>query len=303
MQSLAFKYFVEVAKSGSLSAASENLDVAISAISRQISQLEQRVGAALFDRGGRGMVLTPSGQLLLVHAQRQTLETESTLQEIARLQGMEQSHIRIACSQGLANEMVPNAIANFQREKSGITFALWVGGAVAASERVAAGESDLAITFSISPVLNVDVPYSYRSPAMAIMNRLHPLAHKRRLSLSEIQAYPIALTDKTTSTRKLFDMACNMSDLHIEPVLNSNYAEALHAYVRNSQAILFASYVSMADRLVRDDLVAIPVTDAEMHSRSVQIQVMKDRLLPPSVQAFIALLVQDLEAKREQAPQ
>lgn len=302
MQSLAFKYFVEVAQRGSLSAASESLEVAISAISRQISQLEQRVGAPLFERGVRGMTLTASGRLLLSHAQRQTLETEATLQEIARLQGMEQSHIRIACSQGLANEMVPKAIADFQRLRPGTTFALWVGGAVAASERVAAGESDMAITFSTRPVSNVVVHYAHRSPALAIMHRDHPLAGRPRLSLTELKAYPIALTDTTTSTRKLFDMACNMSGLSIEPVLNSNYAEALHAYVRNSLGILFASYVSMADRLVRNDLVAVPVTDAEMHSRSIQVQLMKDRLLPPAIREFIDLIVQDLESKRQAEP-
>ncbi|TCV00571.1 LysR family transcriptional regulator [Paracandidimonas soli] len=302
MQSLAFKYFMEVAKRGSLSAASESLGVAISAISRQISHLEQRVGAALFERGVRGMVLTLAGQVLLTHAQRQVLETEAALQEISKLQGMEQSHIRIACSQGLANEMVPKAIADFQRLRPGTTFALWGGGAAGASDRVAMGESDMAITFSTRPVSNVTVHYAHRSPALAVMHKNHPLAQRSRLSLMELKEYPIALTDASTSTRKLFDMACNMNGLQIEPILNSNYAEALHAYVRNGLGVLFASYVSIADRLARNDLVAIPVTDAEMHSRSVQVQLMKGRLLPSAIKEFIDLIVRDLEEKGRAEP-
>ncbi|AYR19509.1 LysR family transcriptional regulator [Alcaligenes faecalis] len=302
MQSQAFTYFIEVANSGSLSAASETLGVAVSAISRQISQLEKRVGSQLFERGVRGMTLTGAGQLLLAHAQRQILETGATLQEIARLQGMEQSHIRIACSQGLANEMVPKAIAHFQKLHPSTTFALWVGGAVAASERVATGQSDLAITFSTRPVSNVTVHYVHRSPALAVMRNNHPLANQARLTLQELKDYPIALTDTNTSTRKLFDMACNLSGLQIEPVLNSNYAEALHSYVRNSWGILFASYVSIADRLKRNQLVAIPVVDAEMHSRSIQVQLMKGRLLPSSIKDFINLIVHDLEENRKSEP-
>ncbi|MCQ9618082.1 LysR family transcriptional regulator [Paenalcaligenes niemegkensis] len=302
MQSLAFKYFLEVAHHGSLSAASESLDVAISAISRQISQLEQRVGMPLFERGARGMTLTAAGHLLLTHAQRQKLETEAALQDISRLKGLQQHHIRIACSQGLANEMVPKAIATFQHDCPETLFSLWVGSALAASERVAAGKSDMAITFSTRPASNVVVRYAHRSAALAIMHKQHPLAKHERLSLKEIVMYPVALTDTDTSTRKIFDMACNMSNIDIEPVLESNYAEALHAYVRSNSAVLFASYVSMADRLERNDLVVRPVTDAEMHSRSIQVQVMEGRLLPSSIERFIDLIIEDLEAKRLAEP-
>ncbi|HKU01175.1 MAG TPA: LysR family transcriptional regulator, partial [Paraburkholderia sp.] len=44
LHGIALRYFVEVARTGSLAAASENLHVAVSAISRQISKLEQDVG-------------------------------------------------------------------------------------------------------------------------------------------------------------------------------------------------------------------------------------------------------------------
>jgi DNA-binding transcriptional LysR family regulator len=80
MQSLATKYFYEVALKGSLTAASEALHVAVSAISRQISGLEEEVGASLFLRSARGMVLTEAGQILLRHVRRTELETSAVVQ-------------------------------------------------------------------------------------------------------------------------------------------------------------------------------------------------------------------------------
>src|SRR3546814_9071822 len=104
MQSLATKYFYEVALKGSLTAASESLHVAVSAISRQITGLEEEVGAALFIRSARGMVPTEAGQILLRHVRRTVLENNDVNESIDALQGGEQNQIRISCTQGLAND-------------------------------------------------------------------------------------------------------------------------------------------------------------------------------------------------------
>lgn len=58
MDQTALRYFLEVARSGSLSKASERLFVAVSALSRQIAKIEEQMGTPLFERRPRGMVLT-----------------------------------------------------------------------------------------------------------------------------------------------------------------------------------------------------------------------------------------------------
>ena len=76
MQTNALRYFLEVARTGSLSKASERLFVAVSALSRQIAKLEDEIGTPLFERRPRGMVLSEAGRLLAAHARRSLLETE-----------------------------------------------------------------------------------------------------------------------------------------------------------------------------------------------------------------------------------
>ncbi|SER08308.1 LysR family transcriptional regulator, transcriptional activator of nhaA [Solimonas aquatica] len=62
-------YFWTVAKQGHLTRAAQELHLAQSALSAQIRQLEQRLGEALFERKGRSLVLTDTGQLVLSYAE------------------------------------------------------------------------------------------------------------------------------------------------------------------------------------------------------------------------------------------
>ena len=63
--STSFRYFLAVADSGSIRAAAKELNIASSAVSRQIGALEQILGIQLFDRIGRGLKLSDAGGLLL----------------------------------------------------------------------------------------------------------------------------------------------------------------------------------------------------------------------------------------------
>jgi len=290
MLNQAVKYFLEVAQSGSLSAASAHLHVAVSAISRQISRLEEEVGAPLFDRASRGMTLTEAGQVMLAHARRTALESDATLNAIAALQRSPGNLIRVSCSQGLANDLIPAAMAHFRKVHPETRFQLWVGQSSLASQRVVEGESDIAMTFSVQPVQGIEVRHAQQSRVLAVMAADHPLATHEKVSIEDMLQYPMALSDVGTVTRTMFDRSLGMAGTYMQATMTSNHASALHSYVRESDSILLAGYVSMATVLGRDNLVAVKIADPEMQFRSLQIQVMAGRLLPERVEQFVAHL-------------
>lgn len=100
-------YFMQVAKSGSIMRASEQLHLTPQTLSGQISQLEDKLGTALFAKSGRGLVLTDAGQLALGYAE-----------EIFALGGQLEGAVRHATSGARPQEFrvgvadaVPKAIA------------------------------------------------------------------------------------------------------------------------------------------------------------------------------------------------
>ena len=65
-----FRYFTAVAESGSVAAASRALNIAQSAVTKAMLELEAELGTQLFERSSRGMLLTPHGHRFLASARK-----------------------------------------------------------------------------------------------------------------------------------------------------------------------------------------------------------------------------------------
>jgi DNA-binding transcriptional LysR family regulator len=85
LQETALRYFLEVVRTGSISEASTRLNVASSAISRQIAGLEEALGTPLFERRPRGMVASAAGEMLAAFAFRTALEADRLVQDIEKI--------------------------------------------------------------------------------------------------------------------------------------------------------------------------------------------------------------------------
>lgn len=292
MHGNALRYFVEVAAAGSLSAASERLFVAVSAISRQISKLESEVGTPLFARGPRGMILSEAGTLLLAHARRTRLESEAVLRDIAGLKGAPPGNIRVACSEILAAQFMPDVILSFRSFHPHVRFALSVCPEAQGARRVVEGHADVAVGFNASPCKGAKVRHASRAPVCAIMADGHALARHNYVTMAQLSAYPMALTETLNSQSVVLESAAEHG---FQPVFVSNCFGALSAFVRNSDRILLSGYIPVYGTLERDGLVARPVAHAEMVSRPLLVQTMDRRSLPVAVEDFVLHLSEAIE--------
>lgn len=290
LQETSLRYFLEVVRCGSISEASTRLNVAGSAISRQIANLEQALGTPLFERRPRGMVASAAGEMLAAYAFRMALEADRLVQDVDALQGLRRGLVRVATSEGFAIEFLPQVISDFREKYPGMIFQLLVSAPAEVTRRVRKGEADIGVTFSRTPQSEIKVEHRQAAPVMAVMRRGHPLARFEQVSLSQMSAYPLALPDTGTTIRQVFDIVASQLRLVIEPVVVSNYIVSLHNFALASDAISIAGEVTVRHRQLRGELAVIPIHDLGMDARCIELQTLVGRTLPKVVQLFLEFL-------------
>jgi len=295
LQDTALRYFLEVVKYGSITKASEHLNVASSAISRQINNLEDIVGTTLFERRPRGMELSVAGEMLATYARKNALESNRVISNIAALDGLNRGHIKISCYEGFAMDFLPRCISNFRKEHDGINFNVNVNTPDEITRRVIHDNADIGITLSYSPAKNINVAYQQPSPIFAFMHPTHPLASKEAISLTQLLPYAIALPEENTTIRQLFDISCSRLNLLFEPALVSNNIATLCHFSMFEGGIHMAGEVTMRHILTTKKLVAVPIRDKGMGIRNIEIQTLSGKTLSVVVKLFLEYLIEEMQ--------
>lgn len=296
----AVRYFLQVVNSGSISEAAARLHVVPSAISRQMSRLENDLQAALFERQSRGVALTPAGELLAAYARRTLLDAEVVAKQISALQHEAESLIRIACTEGFAPHCLPEAIAAFRGAGSNVKFHIQVAPAHEVTRLVREAIVDIGFCFSLGATKDINVNYSQPAPLFALVNPEHPLAAKKVVSLSEIVSYPLAVPGPNTTLRQLLDIYCSREGLNYKSVLDTDNLETLVQFTIATHAITFTGELFVRHRLKTRQLAALTVPELAESNRSIEIQTLAGRQLSPAMTSFITHMKNTLDPSSNQ---
>lgn len=297
LHGIALRYFVEVARTGSLASASDNLHVAVSALSRQIAKLEQEVGTPLFERLPRGMVLTESGELLAQHARRALMDADTVLADISAAHALGGGVVRIGCTEGFTRYFLPALLAAFHTENPLTRFVLRSGTPAQVEHWVEIGDVDLGLSFSTATSTSVSVEFTDSAPVCALLRPNHPLADKARLTLDDLLAYPLAVLERGTTVRQLIDWCCSARGRHFEPILTSNNSSAMHHFAALTGAITLGSRIALQGMRNESSLLAKEIDEPLLQQRQLQVTTMKDRRLPTIVERFLVKLKEALKGQ------
>jgi DNA-binding transcriptional LysR family regulator len=288
LQDTALRYFLEVVRTGSIAEASQRLNVAGSAISRQITHLEDLFGIPLFDRHPRGMVPSAAGEVLAVHALKLAHDAERVVHDIQALQGMQRGRVRLVSNEGFAVEFIPKVISEFLLQHPGIQFHLGVHPPSECTRRVLLGDADIGITMSRQAESGIRVEHRQPSPVMAAVRYGHPLAQFKSVSLSQVLAYPLVLPEPNTTVRQLFDLACSLQGLQVEPVVTSSYFSSLEGILRHHpDSVTISGEISVRYQVARQQLASVRIRDRSLDLRNVEVQTAVGHSLSQASQAFL----------------
>ncbi|TQI81334.1 DNA-binding transcriptional LysR family regulator [Serratia fonticola] len=294
MLSSEVRFFLVVANCGSLSAASEQLFVAISAVSRQIQRLETQIGTPLFERHARGMVLTEAGLIFENHIRKSLLNIEQAVAEIKGLKAVRRTALRVACTNGLAFMLMPQLMARFRAEHPAVTFMLTVADSKTLARLIRHGECDVVLQFSLQPERGVEVVASWPAPVLLLMSEQHPLADQQ-VALKDLSHYPLCLPEPGSTIRQLFDITCQMNGTFIEPVLTCDNFSTLYYFLLSSpQAVTICSQFTAMPFLQPQGLMLKPFAVDPLSQRTLQLQLPPGRHVGEALRLFVAFITQTL---------
>ena len=136
---------VAVAELGQVGAAADELGISQSALTRRVQRMERALGASLFNRVGRRLVLNTRGEAFVVQARKMLAAERAGRDMVARLMDPERGTVRLDFMHSLGTWMVPDLVKAYRAQHPNVDIRLHQGAAQELAGRVLAGESDLAL--------------------------------------------------------------------------------------------------------------------------------------------------------------
>jgi LysR family cyn operon transcriptional activator len=223
------RYFVAVVEAGGVSKAAIRLRMTQPALSRQIRDLEAELGVDLFDRVGRRIELTATGEDLLRRS-RDVLAAAGALADRARaLESGEAGILRVGVTTQTLESVLADFLRRHRRAHPAIHIQLVEDGGLALLRRLELGEIHLAISIASE---QFDHRVLFPARLLCAVAPSHPFAHEHKLDVRRLTAEPLLLLRPEFGSRQWFDAACLAARVRPRVVLESGSAHALLALAR-----------------------------------------------------------------------
>lgn len=243
--------FVTVAQLGNFTRAAQHLHLAQPSLSRQISTLEQSLGAELFHRARAGSTLTVAGESLLPLARRMLADAASVRRELDELAGLRRGRVRLGATPTLCISLVAEVLSVFHAAHPGIELHITERGSRGLLDDLAGGELDLALIttsdaasaerFTVTPLLVEELVVISSSSAP-------PLTTRRSIGLDDVAVLPQVVFSSTYDLRATTDAAFAAAGLTPHTVIEGAEMDAVLRFVERGIGVAIVPAMVLIER-------------------------------------------------------
>jgi len=287
MHAAALRYLDHVARFGSIRKAAEALNIASSAVNRQILRLEEEVGVPLFDRNRKGVKPTAAGEILLRHVRDTQAEYQRCRDEIASLSGVVSGDVRIISLESLLVRFLPEAMADMSKKYPMVNFTVLSVHPSEIGEALRSGDTDFGVLFVDKRLRGVDVVSEFPTAVGALMRPDHPLSRARSLTLTQCADYPVAMLNDRWLLDAIMVTEFAESGASLTPRIVSNSIEFMRQTVKAGLSIGFFTPIAFLDEIRRGELVHVPLAEPGLSSSRIGIMVPRFRRLSPASRIMV----------------
>ncbi|RKJ94453.1 LysR family transcriptional regulator [Alicycliphilus denitrificans] len=285
----ALRSFVTVASAGSISSAAQSLHIAQPALSVQIKQLEEQLGAALFDRHPRGVALTAVGERLLGHAVEILRRVDVAYDDVRQAVDQPGGQVAIALPQSVAKFVTVPLVQAVVRQWPRIHLQMVEMSSGYIPQQLLHGLVDIGMTFGTEDdarmrfmhVLQEELAFVTTAQQLA-RYRGGPDGDATHMALHDAARFPMVLPTTTQSLRRVLDAYMAKAGVAPRIVVEVNTIHEILALVAAGIGSTILSFAAVHDMLAARQLLALPVGRPAM-SRS--IYACRSATLPMSIAA------------------
>ncbi len=289
-------YLEQVAQFGSIQAASRELGITASAIHRQIKAIEDTLGELLFDRETTGMVLTPTGRMLLELAREWRLDNSRLWSAVQANRGVEHGHVRIAAMDGMVNGLMPRLVREVSSRLPRVQVEIEITSPDNAVKGVLNGDFDLAAVVNPAPDDNLTFHWTREFPLGCIAAPGHPVAGSGSIALSEFVSHPVVFQSAALAIRKLLEARHSWIFERADRAVVVNSIQLMKHLVVSGQFIAVTSELDAGPELKAGQLRFVPIGDPDIFRQ--RFAVISNAQIPESriTQTIISITVQILQS-------
>jgi DNA-binding transcriptional LysR family regulator len=295
MHAAVLRYLDAVARLGSIRRAAEQLNVASSAVNRQILKLESEIGASLFERRGNGVHLTAAGEYMLRHSRATLADWSKTRAEIAALAGDIRGEVRLISIPSLLVNVVPQALKAVSERHPNISLLVLDADPQVHVAEMRAARPDIATLFIDRRHRQYEIVTRLNLTLGAIMRPDHPLARAPSLTLTQCAAYPVVMLNDPWLLDAASETEFSRSGAQFNARIKSNSLIVMKQTIRDGLGVGFFTPVGFVDELASGELVHVPLAERGLANSEIGLLVHRERLSTPPISVVARALGQAFE--------
>lgn len=285
--------FSKIAHLKSFSKAAETLGYAQSTITTQIQLLEQELGTKLFERIGRGIELTESGEVFLGYVEK-IINLSNEAKKAISKSDTPKGTLRIGIVESLCTIRLPELLKNYRIKYPAVEIIIKLGTCTDLRNMLKNNMVDLVLILG-EPVDDSDLVsgMSYKEPMALLASPVNKLANKKEITIRDIANESLILTEKGCSYRSVFEKMFHKAGLQPHVALEVGSIETIKTFAMSNLGITLLPVMTVKKELDQKQLMALDWVGGEFNMMT-QMLYHKNKWITPAMKAFIAELDLDL---------
>jgi DNA-binding transcriptional LysR family regulator len=282
------RYFVNVAKLGSINKATKETFITRQGISSAISKLEEELSSKLFRRSAKGVLLTEIGEYFLPYAQKMVELYDESSNEILRM-SQQNRPLPIYFADGSLQEVALPAITQFMEKHASVPLIINQANDYNCDGAVEEHLTELALSPGPIDQTLFDATLLFSCNYSLIVNPSHPFANRDYVSVNDLKNIPVIILDKSIKIGTVYKHVCEKAGF--KPKISMEVKDHLVIYLYAEENLgVGISTETLARRLNMTTIKAIPFIEPEM-SWNLYLIKLKNIALSKNAQLFKDILL------------